>query len=192
MAVKSLSAKPTTIMLKQCFAKFCCQNIADYHDLYLTRDTLLLACVFEASRDICYDTYGLDCAQYYGASNLSGDAFLEVWIPDPFLLTDREKLELVENMMRGGVSSIYEQWLSQADNCHLPNYDASEPSTYALMLDASNLYCGVMQNDHLPVKVFALDAHITHDEILKISSTAQHCYIVEVDIDCPPEIHEAR
>ena len=174
------------------FSIFGCQNIGDYHDLYLTSDTLLLACVFEAFRDICYDTYGLDCAQYYGASNLSGDAFLKVCKPDLHLLTEREQLELVENMMRGGVSSIYEQRLFQANNCHLPNYDASKPSTYALMLDANNLYSGAMQNVHLPLKDFALDAHITLEEVLKISSTAQHGYIIEVDIDYPPEFHEAH
>ena len=94
--------------------------------------------------------------------------------------------------MRGGVSSIYEQRLFQANNCHLPNYDASKPSTYALTLDANNLYGGVMQNNHLPLKDFALDAHIKLDEVLKISSTAQHGYIVEIDIDNPPELHEAH
>ena len=166
--------------------------IGNYHDLYLTCDTLLLACVFDAFRDICYNTYGLDCVQYYGASNLSGDAFLKVCKPDLHLLTEREQLELVENMMRGGVSSIYEQRLFQANNCHLPEYDASKPSTYALMLDANNLYGGVMQNDHLSLKDFALDAHITLEEVLKISSTAQHGYIIEVDIDYPPEFYEAH
>ena len=86
-------------------SKFGCQNIGDYHDLYLTCDTLLLACVFEAFRDNCYDTYGLGCAEYYGASNLSGNVLLKVCNPELHLLNEREQLELVENMMRGGVSS---------------------------------------------------------------------------------------
>ena len=112
--------------------------------------------------------------------------------PDLHLLTEREQLELVENMMRGAVSSICEQRLFQAKNCYMPNYDASKPSTYALMPDANNLYGGVMQKDYLPLKDFALDAHITLDEILKVSSTAQYGYIVEVDMDYPPEIHGAH
>ena len=153
---------------------------------------MLSACVFGAFRDIFCDTYGLDCVQYYGASNLSGNAFLKVFKSDLLLLTVREQLEIVENMMRGGVSSICEQRLFQANNCHLPNYDASKPSTYALMLDANNLYGGVMQNDHLLLKDFALDAHITLDEVLKVSSTEQLGYIVEVDIDYPPKFHEAH
>ena len=174
------------------FSEIGCQNIGDYHDLCLTCDTLLLACVFEAFRDICYDTYSLDCLQYYGASNLLGYAFLKVCKPDLHSLTEREQLELVQNMMLGEVSSIYEQRLFQANNCYLPNYDAIKPSTYALMLDPDNLYGGVMQKDQLPLKDFALDAHMTLDEILNVSSTAQHGYIVEIDIDYPPQFHEAH
>ena len=45
-----------------------------------------------------------------------------------------------------------------------------------------------MQNDHLPLKDFALDAHIRLDEILKMSSTAQRGYIFETDIDYPTEV----
>ena len=99
------------------FSKFSCQNIGDYHDLYLVCDNLLWACVFEAFRDICYDTYGLDCPKYSGASNLSGNAFLNVCKPDLNLLTEREQLELVEKMMRGGMSSIYEQRLFNLKDC---------------------------------------------------------------------------
>ena len=94
--------------------------------------------------------------------------------------------------MRRGVSLIYGQRLFQANNCHLPNYDASKLSTYTLMLNANNLYGGVMQNDLLTWKDYTLDAHNTLDEILKVSSTAQHGFIVEVDIDYPPKIHEAH
>ena len=83
------------------FSKFSCQIIGHYHELYLTSDSLLLACVFEVFRDICNDTYGMDCAQYYGASNLSENVFLKVSKLDLHLLTEREQLELVENMMRG-------------------------------------------------------------------------------------------
>ena len=49
-----------------------------------------------------------------------------------------------------------------------------------------------MQNNHLPLKDFELNAHITLDEVLKILSTAQHGYTVEVDIDYRPESHDAH
>ena len=49
-----------------------------------------------------------------------------------------------------------------------------------MKLDANYLYSGVRQNDHLPLNDFALDAHITLDEVLKIS-TEHHGYIDEVE-----------
>ena len=94
--------------------------------------------------------------------------------------------------MRGKVSSIYGQRLFQAKNCHLPYYDPSKLSTYALMLDANILYGGFMQNNHLSLKNFALDPQIKNNEILTMPSMALIGYIVEVDIDFPHEIHEVR
>ena len=63
--------------------------------------------VFEAFREVCYETYGLDCACYFTASNLSGDAFLKVCNANLKLLTEREHLNIVQKMIRGGMSSIY-------------------------------------------------------------------------------------
>ena len=97
-----------------------CQNIGDYHNNYLTCDTLLLACVFETFRDIGFDTYGLDRAQYYGASNLSWEAFLKLCKPDLNLLTGREKLDFVENMMRGR-RSVFSLWAATSSSKQLPS-----------------------------------------------------------------------
>ena len=66
------------------------------------------------------------------------------------------------------MASVYEQRLFQADKCHVPKYDASKLSTYALMLDASFFYGIVMQNDYWPMQNFGLAARITLDETLKM------------------------
>ena len=39
---------------------------------------------------ISYETYGLDCAHHFTASNLAGDAFKWVCKADVVLLTDRD------------------------------------------------------------------------------------------------------
>ena len=70
---------------------------------------MLLACVFEEFRSISYETYGLDCAHHFTASNLAGDAFKRVCKADVELLTDRDHLDMVEKRMRGGVVSIFEK-----------------------------------------------------------------------------------
>ena len=45
------------------YTHYACQTFVEYSDLYLTTDTLILACVFEEFRWVCYDSYKLDCAQ---------------------------------------------------------------------------------------------------------------------------------
>ena len=89
------------------FSKFACRSIGDYQDLYLTTDVFLLESVFGAFRSDCYESYGVDCAQYYTASNLSSDVFLKVCKADLRLLTERDHLDLVESMIPGGISSVY-------------------------------------------------------------------------------------
>ena len=59
------------------FERFKCANLGDYHDFYLNTDTLILTCVVEEFRTLCYNTYGSDRAHYFTCSHLSGDAFLK-------------------------------------------------------------------------------------------------------------------
>jgi hypothetical protein len=59
------------------FDRFNCNNLGDYHDLYLKTDVLLLADVFEDLRRVCLDNYKLDPAHYISAPGLSWDAMLK-------------------------------------------------------------------------------------------------------------------
>jgi hypothetical protein len=56
---------------------FGCQNLGDYHDLYLKTDMLLLDDVFENFRKTCQGQYGLDPTHYYTSPGLSWDALLK-------------------------------------------------------------------------------------------------------------------
>ena len=105
------------------FQTFGCLNLGDYHDLYLKTDTLLLACVFEEFRSLCYTTYGLDSAHYFTCSHLSGDAFWKHCKADIELLTDREHLEMVENMIRGGVASVFDKKFFKANNRYVAEHN---------------------------------------------------------------------
>ena len=104
------------------FTEMKCGSLGDYHDLYLTTDVLLLASVFEAFCEVCYQTHGLDCACYFTASNVSGDAFLKNCKPELKLLTDREHLDLVQRMLRGGMSSVYARRFYKANNKYLDDF----------------------------------------------------------------------
>ena len=88
------------------FNLFGCKIIGEYYNLYLKTYVFLLAAVVLCFRKFCYETYGLDCCQYYTASNLSGDAMRKICKPELHLLTQREHLDMVERLIRGGVSSV--------------------------------------------------------------------------------------
>ena len=57
------------------FEEFC-TDISDYHALYVQRDTLLLADVFENFRNKCLEIYRLDPSHFLSAPRLAWQACL--------------------------------------------------------------------------------------------------------------------
>ena len=55
------------------------RNLGDSKNLYLTVDTLQLACWFERLRAVYLDSYSLDCAHNLSAPRLAGNAFLKMF-----------------------------------------------------------------------------------------------------------------
>ena len=72
-------------------------KIGEYYIFYV-KTHVFLAAVVLSFRIRCYETYGLDCCQYYTASNLLGDAMLQVCNPELHLLTQREHLDVVKKI----------------------------------------------------------------------------------------------
>lgn len=172
------------------FKTFKCKTLGDYHDVYLTTDVLILAAVFEAFRKVCYEAYGLDCACYFSASNLSGDSFLKMCKADIQLLTEREHLEMSENLIRGGMSGVSSERLFEANNPLLPNFDPTKPITFGVFLDSNSLYGGIMLRCFLPLKNFSMDTQVSLDQILQTPEDSQFGYILEVDINYPEYLHD--
>ena len=54
------------------------KNMGDYHDLYLKKDVLLLADVFEKFIDKCLEFYALDSCHYFSSPGLSWDPVLKM------------------------------------------------------------------------------------------------------------------
>ena len=150
---------------------FGCLNLGDYHDLYLKTDTLLLACVFEEFRSLCYKTYGLDSAHYFTCSHVSGDAFLKHCKADIELLTDREHMEIVENMIRGGVASVFDKKFFKANNRYVAEHNYT---TYGVLLDANNLYGGIMEKFPLPINSFKAVQQYNLERILATTNDSEY------------------
>ena len=64
--------------------------LGDYHDLYLKKDVLLLADVFEKLIDTCLEYYGLDPCHYFSSPGLSWDAMRKMTGIEIELILDKD------------------------------------------------------------------------------------------------------
>ena len=113
---------------------FDCTTLKDYHDLYLESDVLLLADIFETFRDVCMTNYELDPAWYYTAPGLTWDAALKITKVELELLTDIEMVDMVEEGIRGGISSIIHRH-GRANNKYMgKDFNPENPSKYLVYL----------------------------------------------------------
>ena len=143
---------------------------------------------------MCYDTY--KCAQYFRASNLSGDAFLRTCKSDLRLLTDGGHLDMAENLQRcfekGGLASVLKKKLVSTKNKFLKNNDSKQPSFFLFKIDANNLYGGIMENFPLPINSFEFNDQVTIAEIFNTDSEFKIEYILDIDLLYPDHLHDAH
>jgi hypothetical protein len=160
---------------------FGCNNLGDYHDLYLKADVLILADVFEAFRSFALENYGLDPVHYITLPSFSWDALLKYSGVKLELLRNADMYHFFSAGIRGGVSTITHRY-AKANNPLLPDHDATKHSSYIVYLDINNLY-GWAMKQKLPVGDFEyvgeMDA-LPNDE---------YGYVLEVDLDYPVKLH---
>ena len=137
---------------KNVWKEFNCKTMRNYHDLYLKTDVLLLADVMENYRNVCIGNYRLDPLWYYTAPGLAWDAALKISKIKLELITDPDMYLLVENGIRGGISTIMKRY-AKANNPYANNFDPKKENTYIQYLDANNLY-GWAMSQPLPVDEF--------------------------------------
>ena len=169
---------------------FRCKTMADYHDIYLQLDVLLLANFFEKFRKTCLKFYGLDPLHYYTPPGLAWDAALRMSRVDLQLLTDENMYTFVENSIRGGISMISTRH-AQANNTSFPaTYDTSLPRQDLIYLHANNLY-GWEMPQSLPTHGFRFlqQEEISALKLQDLSDDDENGYILEVDLHYPTSLH---
>ena len=167
------------------------KTFKEYLELYNITDVLLLADVFENFRDICLKNYGLDPVYYYTAPGLAWDAMLKMTKINLELLSDVDKLLMIEKGIRGGVSMVSNRY-GKANNKYMKNFNEKEPSKYLTYLDANNLY-GWAMSQKLPVHSFKWMPNkeienIFNNQIVQVWERTP-C-ILEVDLIYPEELHD--
>ena len=167
------------------------KNFKEYLELYNVTDVLLLADVFENFRDICLKNYGLDPVYYFTAPGLAWDAMLKMTKINLELLSDVDKLLMIEKGIRGGISIISNRY-GKANNKYMKDFNKKEAFKFLMYLDANNLY-GAAMSEKLPVHSFKW---MTNKEIENIFNNQivqvwerMPC-ILEVDLIYPEELHD--
>ena len=111
------------------FKNFKLKNLGEYHDLYLQRDTLILADVFENFRNMCIKVYELDPAHFLSLPGLAWQACLKKVNVKLELLTDYDMLLMVKEGIRGGICYSIHRY-TKANNKYMKNYDKNKESSY--------------------------------------------------------------
>ncbi|GBO19490.1 hypothetical protein AVEN_201204-1 [Araneus ventricosus] len=160
------------------------QTLGDFHDLYVTSDVLLLADVFQNFRKLCFQFYKIDPSHVYTAPGLAWQACLRMTDVKLELLTDIDMHLFVKKGIRGGVAMISHRFAS-ANNPHLPTYDPTSPNSFIMYWDANNLY-GWAMSQRLPTHEFSWSQEPV--DYLNIPDDSDEGYILEVDLEYPPEL----
>ena len=124
------------------------KNWNDYHDLYVQRDTLLLADVFENFRNEFIGIYELDLVHFLFAPGLAWQAALKKSRVKLELLTNIDMLLMAEKGIRGGTVHAIHKY-AKANYKYMKNYDKNVISSYLMYLDANNFYWWAMSQNCL-------------------------------------------
>jgi len=80
---------------------------------------------------------------------------------------------------------------AKANNRYVPNYNPSQPSSHITYLDANNLYGWAMSQTLLVDGFRWLEKEeFEHLNINSVSDDSEDSYMLEVDLDYPPELHD--
>ena len=171
---------------------FAMSSLADCHDLYLKLDVVLLTDIFEAFRNLCLKQYELDPCHFYTSPGLSWSACLKMTGVQLELLTDIDKILMVESGIRGGISQISNRY-KKANNPYLEDYDPSKETKYLLDLDANNLYGWAMVHE-LPVRdfVFMDKREVERFDIMSVPENGDTGYIIEASLKYPKHLHNSH
>ena len=153
--------------------------------LYLKMDVPLLADVFENFVESSTREYKINPLYSYSLPGYTWKAGLKLTDIKLDFIKDRNLLQLLENNIRGGISSVMGDRHVQFDE-----------NKQILYIDANNLY-GWAMSQYLPTgefKTLQLPENSSQDQLvedlLQIPDDNEYGYFIECDLEYPAEIRE--
>ena len=158
--------------------RFNIKNGEELTQIYLKSDVLLLACVFEKFIKVSVNEFGINplyCVSLPGYTWQCGLKYTGINLQT---LQDKDMILLLENNIRGGISSVMGD-----------RYVKSNKNKKILYFDANNLY-GDSMSQPLPYDEIKFDNDIKLEDILNTPDDSDIGYFIEVDLTYPDNIKQ--
>ena len=158
--------------------RFNIKNGEELPQLYLKSDVLLLACVFEKFIKIFVNEFGTNpiyCVSLHGYTWQCGLKYTGINLQT---LQDKDMILLIENNIRGGISSV----MGDRDV-------TSHENKKILYVDANNIY-GHSMCQLLPYDEIKFDKNVKLEDILNTPDDSDIGYFIEVDLKYSDNIKE--
>ena len=153
--------------------RFNIKNGEELTEIFLKSDILLLACVFEKFIKVSvieFDINPLYCVSLPGYTWQCGLKYTGINLQT---LKDKDMILLIENNIRGGISSVVGD-----------RYIKSDENKKILYIDANNLY-GHSMGEPLPYDEIKFDKNVKLEDILNTPDDNDFGYFVEADLIYP-------
>ena len=147
-------------------------------ELYLKTDVVLLADVFEKLIKVSSSEFIINPLYCVSLPGYTWECGLKYTGINLQTLQDKGMILMLENKIRGGISSVMGD-----------RYVKSDENTKILYIDANDLY-GWAMGQYLPYNDIKFDGDVKLDDILNTSDDSEVGYFVEVDLKHPEGIRE--
>ena len=163
---------------KDIMKRFNIKNGEELTEIYLKSDVLLLACVFEKFIKVSINEFKINplyCVSLPGYTWQCGLKYTGINIQT---LQDKDMILLLENNIRGGISSVMGD-----------RYIKSDDNKKILCVDSNNLY-GHSMSQPLPFDEIKFNQNIELEDILNTPDDSDVGFFIEVDLKYPNNIKE--
>ena len=163
---------------REIIKKFNIKNGEELTEIYLKSDVILLADVFEKFIKISVEEYGINplyCVSLPGYTWQCGLKYTGINLQT---LQDKDMILLLENNIRGGISSVMGA-----------RYIKSDDDKKILYFDANNLY-GDSMSKPLPYDEIKFNNEVKLEDILNTPDDSDIGYFIEVDLKYPDNIKQ--
>ena len=161
---------------KEIIKIFDIKNGEELTEIYLKSDVLLLTCVFEKFIKVSIIEFKINtlyCVSLLGYTWQCGLKYTGINLQT---LQDKDMILLLENNIRGGISSVMGD-----------RYVISDENGKVIYFDAKNLY-GHSMSQSLPYDEIKFDNDVKLEDILNSPDDSDIGYLIEVDIKYPDNI----